>query len=531
MLIASFIVLASNGCATVEPAPELPPEPTPTPVLHEQTTVEPTVDDPGTIEDEAEAEGPAEQAVQTEPEDFDPEALQQEALDLCQSASEFLDQGDVDDALAAVDNAYKKMLQLPNEGDDTFVQARDDIRRLVADLIVRTYDAQRAAVAPATSFDLALPLVNNEQVQREIKSFTNGERQYFLDAYRRSGLYRPMILAKLEEAGLPSQLSWLPLVESNFKVTAYSRASAVGLWQFIGSTGQRYGLGRDAWVDERMDPVKSTDAAIAYLTELHDMFGDWQKALAAYNCGEGRVARLQRQNPDEYMDFWDMYNQLPRETRRYVPRFYATLMIVEDPVSFGIELPEPLPPLEDWTTVTVNRSLKLESLEKELGYSAGTLKNLNPELRHGATPKRPYDLRVPSGTDAPYPCSHRRPSRVEPTHPGLRHPHGSPRRNPVPNRQTLRDLRFRHHAVQQPSICQSYLARPTPPDSGCRWKSLQPGIVQPGRGHPHGTPWRQPLLHRPALQHHGRPHPPRQQPDVEYDLSGTEAQGGRRLPH
>ncbi len=392
-------MLASSGCTTLEPAPEPPPEPTPTPAAAEQAPVEPTIDEDMTFE-EPEATPTTDPAVEIEAEDLDPEALQQEALDLCQSASEFLDQGDVDDALAALDNAYKKMLLLPNGGDDTFGQARDDIRRLVADLIARTYESQLAAVSPATSFDLALPLVNNELVQKEIKSFTNGERQYFIDAYRRSGLYRPMILAKLEEAGLPSQLSWLPLVESNFKVTAYSRASAVGLWQFIGSTGQRYGLSRDAWVDERMDPVKATDAAIAYLTELHDMFGDWQKALAAYNCGEGRVARLQRRNPDEYMDFWDMYTQLPRETRRYVPRFYATIMIVEDPVSYGIELPEPLPPLEDWTNININRSLKLESLEKELGYTAGTLKTLNPELRHGATPNRAYDLRIPAGAEA-----------------------------------------------------------------------------------------------------------------------------------
>ena len=113
-----------------------------------------------------------------------------------------------------------------------------------------------------------------------------------------------MILERLEKAGLPSQISWLPLVESWFKVRALSRASALGMWQFIASTGVRYGLGRDSWVDERLDPEKSTDAAIAYLTDLHGLFGDWPKALAAYNCGEARVMRLSRSASGEYLDFW-----------------------------------------------------------------------------------------------------------------------------------------------------------------------------------------------------------------------------------
>jgi membrane-bound lytic murein transglycosylase D len=327
----------------------------------------------------------------------EPELMQKEALELCQSAERLLDQGEVEEALLAVDRAYELMLALPGNGDDSFLQAKEDIRLLVADIISRSYRAGRSAAArPTASWDLELPMVDNEHVRREITSFTTKERDQFMDGYRRSGRYRPMILAKLEEAGLPSQLSWLPMVESWFKVRAYSRASAVGMWQFISSTGQRYGLSRDSWVDERFDPEKSTDAAIGYLTDLHGLFGDWPKALAGYNCGEARVQRLQRRSTTEYLDFWDLYELLPRETRRYVPRLFAALQIIEDPAKYGMTLPELDDPPEDVATVTVARAVKLEALDKLLGLEKGTLGELNPELRYRGTPKRAYELKVPA---------------------------------------------------------------------------------------------------------------------------------------
>ncbi len=326
----------------------------------------------------------------------EPEVIQRWALELCQAAELMLDEGDTEGALSALDQAYELMLELPGNGDGNYLQAKEDIRLLVADLISRHYRAGRTvATRPTASWDLELPMVDNEYVRKEIKSFTTVEREAFLEGYRRSGRYRPMILASLEEAGLPSQLSWLPMVESWFKVRAYSRASAVGMWQFISSTGQRYGLSRDGWVDERYDPEKSTEAAIGYLSDLHGMFGDWPKALAGYNCGEARVARLQRRSQTEYLDFWDLYELLPRETRRYVPRLYAAIAIIEDPEKYGMTLPEPDPPF-DSATVTVERAVQLEQLDALLGLGKGTLAELNPELRHKGTPPRPYELRVPA---------------------------------------------------------------------------------------------------------------------------------------
>ena len=326
-----------------------------------------------------------------------PQDVQKEALDLCQSAKELFDSGKVDEALAATDHAYELMLSLPANGDDAYLQAKEDIRILVAGLIDRIYRSRsQKPHAAAASWDLGLPITTNAHVQREIQSFTTAERDFFLEGYRRSGAYRPMILAKLSAAGLPSQLSWLPLVESWFKVRALSRASALGMWQFIASTGLRYGLDRDTWVDERLDPEKSADAAIAYLSDLHGMFGDWAKALAAYNCGEARVMRLQRRSA-EYQDFWDLYEALPLETRRYVPRLFAALQIIENPSAYGMTLPQADPPLPTTATVAVAKAVRLEGLDSVLGLEKGTLATLNPELRRGATPARTYALRVPGG--------------------------------------------------------------------------------------------------------------------------------------
>jgi membrane-bound lytic murein transglycosylase D len=341
---------------------------------------------------------PVEETAPEEEPATEPERVQKEALEACQAAEELLGRGDVEGAIAAVDRAYARMLDLPGNGDDAYLQAKEDIRVLASDLIRRIYSSGRRATAGGSiPWDLALPIVDNEHVQRELRSFTTVEREQFMEGYRRSGLYRPMILERLEKAGLPGQLSWLPLVESWFKVRALSRASALGMWQFISSTGVRYGLERDTWVDERLDPEKATDAALAYLVDLHGLFGDWPKALAAYNCGEARVMRLSRRSGDEYVDFWDLYELLPWETRRYVPRLLAALQIIENPAKHGMTLPPPDAPAANVGTVRVERSVRLDRLDAALGLEPGTLAALNPALRRQATPKRPYDLRVPAG--------------------------------------------------------------------------------------------------------------------------------------
>ena len=323
--------------------------------------------------------------------ELDSAALVAEALEACESAEALWQRGDLDGSLATLDVAYELLLQIPD--DPSLVQQKDDLRHLISNRVVEIY---RSRATTAADLNSPIPVEINEHVQREIKRFTGVERKFFIESFRRSGRYRPMIVRKLREAGLPEELSWLPLVESGFKDRALSRARALGIWQFISSTGSRYGLDRSHWIDERMDPEKSTDAAIAYLTDLHGIFGDWMMALASYNCGENRVKRLVRRQPDAHLDrFWDLFGGLPSETARYVPRFLATLAIVQNPEAYGMELPEPAPTV-GFETVEVSRHLRLVDLDGALGLERDALVGLNPELRRGTTPAERYALRVPA---------------------------------------------------------------------------------------------------------------------------------------
>ncbi len=219
-------------------------------------------------------------------------ALLQDSLEAYESADIFWKQGNFEDAFAALDRAYELMAAAPLNGDPLITQEKEDLRHLISRRVIEIYASRQTAVGDVAK---SIPMVLNEYVEREIKSFQGPERDFFLESYVRSGLYRPMILQELEKVGLPEQISWLPLVESGFKVRALSRARALGLWQFISSTGYRYGLERSWWIDERMDPEKATIGAIGYLTDLHNLFGDWLTALAGYNCGEGNVLRGIRQ--------------------------------------------------------------------------------------------------------------------------------------------------------------------------------------------------------------------------------------------
>lgn len=319
-----------------------------------------------------------------------------EAIDYCQLAQDFWQKGKLENALQALDAAYSLILKLNTQGRPRLIQQKDDLRHLISKRIMEIY-ASRNLVRSVNHN--VIPMSINRHVQAEIDLLTKGaEKDFFINAYQRSGRYREWIEAELVKEGLPKELSWLPLIESGYKSNAFSSARALGLWQFIASTGYRFGLTRDQYVDERLDPYKATRAAISYLKELHSLFGDWETALAAYNCGENRVLRTISSQRINYLDnFWDLYEKLPQETARYVPRFIATLHIVSDPKKYGLEDITPEPPLT-FETIDIFRNIHLKHVAQATDSPLPYLKLLNPELRLEITPAEGYTLRIPPGS-------------------------------------------------------------------------------------------------------------------------------------
>jgi membrane-bound lytic murein transglycosylase D len=317
------------------------------------------------------------------------------ALEHYESSQIFWTQGDLEKSMENLDQAYALILKIDPEDNPGMVQDVDDLRYTISKRILEIYASRYVAVNGSHN---EIPLVMNEHVEKEIRYFQNAKKKFFIESYKRSGRYRDEIVRKLKEAGLPEELSWLPLIESGFKVRALSRARALGLWQFIPSTGHKFGLKRDAWIDERLDPEKATDAAIAYLKELHSIFGDWTTVLAAYNCGEGRVLKVIRNQKVNYLDnFWDLYQRLPYETARYVPKFMATLHILNEPGKYGFYLGEPDEPVLS-ENVSLKKQVRLKDIAAKTNITLESLKSLNPELRHQTTPPSEYYLKVPHGT-------------------------------------------------------------------------------------------------------------------------------------
>jgi membrane-bound lytic murein transglycosylase D len=245
------------------------------------------------------------------------------------------------------------------------------------------------------TFDIPMEL--NEKVLAWVDYYSNRHHASFEAGLVRSGRYLPMIREIFAEAGLPQDLAYMAHVESSYKTTAYSRAGAKGVMQFIRGTGRKYELEIDYWVDERSDPEKSARAAAAYLTDLHDEFGDWYLALAAYNAGEGRVRRGLKRTGAK--DFWALAKtrELRRETRNYVPAILAATLISKSPEKYGFDL-EPEPPV-DYDTIVVDDAVDLRVLAKCADTDLQTLKKLNPALRrHQTPPNRKAEVRVPTGS-------------------------------------------------------------------------------------------------------------------------------------
>lgn len=244
------------------------------------------------------------------------------------------------------------------------------------------------------------PLVYNEMVEVWIRFFTSKRGQPVMQRWlERSTRFMPLMQQVMRDHGLPEDLVYLAMIESGFNLKAKSHAKAVGPWQFIPSTGKRYNLNIDYWIDERRDVRKSSIAAATYLRELHLIFGSWYLAAASYNAGEGRVLNAVRR--DRTRNFWELARKKSNfraETRNYVPKIIAAALISKNPERYGftnINFMEPLA----WEIFRVPNGVSLKDVARVINYDDGDLHIMNSELRRGITPpgSEGYDLRIPRG--------------------------------------------------------------------------------------------------------------------------------------
>jgi membrane-bound lytic murein transglycosylase D len=242
-----------------------------------------------------------------------------------------------------------------------------------------------------------IPVILNDSVESHLEYFKTRGREAFQRWINRSARYLGMMKDIFREKNLPEDLVYVSMIESGFNPFAVSWAKAVGAWQFMPATGKLYGLKIDWWIDERKDPIKSTQAAAEHLKDLHTHFGSWPLALASYNAGAGKVQRAVLRTRSE--DFWDLKasRYLKPETKNYIPKYMAATIIAKNPEAYGFTLGDYAPLKFDEVVLEESTDLRLIARCAECPYEE--IKELNPELKRWVTPPHvdKYALRIPAG--------------------------------------------------------------------------------------------------------------------------------------
>jgi peptidoglycan lytic transglycosylase D len=313
-------------------------------------------------------------------------------------------------ARAANDSAWRATNRTP--GDSVAVSASEIERRAQevfgdsGTTIPLPRDSAMADAEPSWDIDVH-SYETHKRVEHFVAAYTGYARERFIAQLARGSRYEPFIRGKLRAAGIPEDMFYLALVESGFDPDAYSRAAAVGMWQFMSSTARGAGLRVDWWVDERRDPIKSTDAAIKFLSWLRDEFGSLYLAAAAYNGGPGRVARgltrfaedLEGAEGDDRFFALAEKKYLPQDTKDYVPQIIAAALVAKDPDRYGLTL-RALPPYE-YDSVTAPAATPLAAVAKATGSTVAEIIELNPHVLRGMTPPDArWRVRVPPGRAA-----------------------------------------------------------------------------------------------------------------------------------
>jgi len=247
-----------------------------------------------------------------------------------------------------------------------------------------------------------IPMILNESVENHLEYFKTRGRDAFQLWLDRSARYIPVMKTIFRDKNLPEDLVYVAMIESGFNPYAVSWAKAVGPWQFMPATGKLYGLKIDWWIDERKDPIKSTNAAAEHLKDLHNLFGSWPLALASYNAGAGKVQRAVLRTRSD--DFWDLKasRYIRKETKNYVPKYMAATIIAKNPEAYGFSVVAVNPYKFD--EVVLEESVDLRLIARCADCTYQEIKELNPEIRRWVTPPHfsKYTIRLPLGKKEPF---------------------------------------------------------------------------------------------------------------------------------